>query len=717
MKRLRLQARYTIAIIALIVTIVVILSSVLLYQFQMSTRRMATVSTQSVATELLTQLEKRAATMTVTLGKELRNPLYLYNFEKILSLLETTAEEDEVMSAQVYDENGAIVHDGNRNLRSFGALAQDRELALAAISAGGLVKKRINDELRMAYPVVMQDRVLGGILITFSLDKAEQEARATSRNLSEMSEEGLRQNAYAIGLLTLLLTTFGGALAMVVSARFIRPIKQLAAYSKEIGHGNYEFTMDIERGDEVGELVQALEEMRNNLRESNAEAKYLAYHDRLTGLPNRAMLRTHLDRAIAEAQRNGHSLALFFIDVDNFKRINDTFGHVAGDSVLQTQANRISNCLRAADFVAVGSDKGAVAARLGGDEFIAVVPLNRGPLDAATLARRILNHCEQPIVIDSKEMVVSTSIGIAVYPSDGATSDEMVKHADLAMYQAKAEGKNTYKYFTEELNRRALHNLEIELELRRALTCGELTVYYQPQVDLALDQIVGAEALVRWNHPTRGMIAPNDFIPIAEETGLIVQVGQEVLRQAAKQVAAWRAAGREDFYVSVNVSSVQFRRQDLTKVIQEILEETKAPADALHIELTESNLMKAEDQAQRQLEEIRALGLRVWLDDFGTGYSSLSYLRRIPVDGVKIDRSFISNLADADNDRQLTRTIIGMTESLHLSVIAEGVDSEEQEAILRADGCQYAQGYRYGKPMPPADFERLLPPPRFAAAS
>lgn len=713
--RLRLQARYTIIIVTLIVTIMLSLSAVLLHQFQSSTRRITTEGTGLVTDDLLEQVKKRAAIMATTLGNNLVNPLYLYNMEQMQQLLQVAKTEEEVKSVTVYDPRGRIVHDGRYKIRNYGKPVGQLGLALAATRSKRIVQDRRDDQLYVAYPILLGQEPIGGVLMELSLEKMLADVSDTRERISEIGEESLRHNAYTVVALTILLAGLGALLAIIIASRLIQPVRKLAVYAAQIGHGNYDVKFDVRRDDELGDLANALEEMRDNLRRSHDEIRFLAYHDRLTGLPNRAMFREYLDRALENAMRKGQALALLFIDVDNFKRINDTFGHQAGDLVLQTLASRVSSCLRAQDLITTNTSEAddAVAARLGGDEFIALVPISQNPLDAAHMARRILTQFEQPIAIETEQMFISASIGIALFPADGMTSTELTKNADMAMYHAKFEGKNTYKYFTEALNQRVRHSMEVELELRKALERGELAVYYQPQMDLASGNIVGAEALVRWLHPTRGMIEPDDFISVAEDTGLIVPIGEHIIREAAKQAYAWRKID-PNIYISVNVSSLQCRRQDLASIIENVLHETGAPAEALHMELTESNLMKVEDKAKQQLDRIRALGMRVWIDDFGTGYSSLSYLRRFAVDGVKIDRSFIRNLRDSEDDRSLTRAIIAMAHSLKLGVIAEGVESAEQERILQAGGCQLVQGFRYGCAMPANEFTRMLDPSKIA---
>jgi diguanylate cyclase (GGDEF)-like protein/PAS domain S-box-containing protein len=423
----------------------------------------------------------------------------------------------------------------------------------------------------------------------------------------------------------------------------------------------------------------------------------LAFYDPLTELPNRRLLRQSLERAAAWSTRNGMGVALFYVDLDRFKTINDTLGHAAGDALLVAVGRRFRDCVREIDTLA----------RLGGDEFAVVVGNVRSEQDAAAVAEKLVRELRIPVVIDGHELNVTASIGIALYPEDTEDIDTLVKNADTAMYQAKAEGKNTYRFFSRVPGSFSAEGLAIENGLRKAVERGELFLEYQPKMELATGRIYGMEALVRWQHPTLGRIPPVKFIPLAEEIGEIAAIGHWVLLTACRQTQRWRQAGH-DLKVSVNLSALQFHQPDLLEAIAAALAEAGLPAHALELEITESTLVINPEQATRTLRSLRDLGIDISIDDFGTGYSSLGYLKAFPVTVLKIDRSFVDSLGGVRGDRTIVNAIIALAKSLELNVVAEGVENQEQMDILRELDCDAIQGYFLSRPLAPPDFEALM---------
>ena len=437
---------------------------------------------------------------------------------------------------------------------------------------------------------------------------------------------------------------------------------------------------------------------RDALVRDQERIRQLAWYDSLTGLPNRALLQDRLGVATAGAMRDQETLATLFLDLDQFKNINDSLGHAIGDRLLQQVARRIADCVRASDTVA----------RLGGDEFVVIMPNIRAPADAAFLAEKMLAAVARPYAIDGRELYITPSIGIAVCPEDGCDFESLIQHADAAMYLAKENGRNNYQYFTAALNARAVERLSLESALRGALERREFSLHYQPQINLASGAIIGVEALLRWRHPVLGWVAPDRFIPVAEDSGLIVPIGAWVLQEACRQARAWQAAGLAPLLMAVNVSGVQFHQADLAETVRDILAEHGLAAASLEIEMTESVLMKSADSAVEILRKFREMGVRLAIDDFGTGYSSLSYLKRFPIDKLKIDRSFVSDITTDPDDAAIASAIIAMAHRLRLKVIAEGVETPGHLGFLLQEGCDEAQGYHYSKPLPPDDLERLM---------
>ncbi|WP_234086244.1 EAL domain-containing protein [Azonexus sp. R2A61] len=433
-------------------------------------------------------------------------------------------------------------------------------------------------------------------------------------------------------------------------------------------------------------------------KQSEARIHHLAHHDALTGLPNRLLLDDRIQQGILKSRRSARSMALIFIDLDRFKNINDTLGHEVGDLLLVQAAQRGLSVLRDTDTLC----------RQGGDEFVAVLPELELRQDAAHVARKLLAALCQPYLLAGHELTVSGSAGIALYPEDGENVSELLRKADAAMYRAKEEGRNTFRFFSAEINTASLGELLLENDLFGALDRQELLIHYQPKVDAQSGRLIGAEALMRWRHRQQGMIPPDRFIPLAEENGLINAFGEWAIRTVCAQQRAWLDAGLRVVPVAVNVSAQQFAQQDLPNVVAQMLTRYRLPPHLLELELTESLLMRNASRAAKVLRTLRAMHVRVAIDDFGTGYSSLSYLHQFPVQSLKIDRSFVSQIGEYGETVRLASAIIAMAHELELSVIAEGVESETQSRYLAAHGCDQFQGYLYGRPQPADDFAARL---------
>lgn len=432
-------------------------------------------------------------------------------------------------------------------------------------------------------------------------------------------------------------------------------------------------------------------------KKAEEEVRHQAYHDTLTDLPNRMLFRDRLTMALTHSHRKGNMLAVFFLDLDDFKTINDTLGHAVGDQLLLGVADRISTCLSEMDTVA----------RLGGDEFTILIPEINKIQDAAKVAEKINMELRRPWVISGQELYITTSIGIAIYPDDGQDSETLMKHADIAMYRAK-EQKDRYQLYTSTMNTAALERIALENDLRKALERDQLVLHYQPLYNTRNGQISGVEALVRWQHHNRGMIMPGEFIPLAEDTRLILPIGAWVLRTACTQNKAWQDAGYPPLTVSVNLSAYQFQQKNLVSVIEKVLMETGLEPRWLQLEITESTTIKDVDFTIETLNKLRAMGIKIAIDDFGTGYSSLNYLCRFPIHTLKIDRSFIRDIINDPGYAAIVTSVIFMAHSLRLKVIAEGVENEEQLNFLRERKCGEFQGYLYSKPIPANELENML---------
>jgi diguanylate cyclase (GGDEF)-like protein len=466
--------------------------------------------------------------------------------------------------------------------------------------------------------------------------------------------------------------------------------------------------LQTEAAGPTGRVAGTLQDVTER-RQAEETIRYLAYYDSLTALPNRRMLKEHLGRSLARARLAGRPLALLILDVDRFKRVNDTFGPVLGDDLLRAVADRLLACVRANDCVGRSPvDAGSSLSRLGSDEFTIVVTEMRDSDDAARVARRVLDELRRPFLLAGHEIVVTASIGIAVHPADGSDEETLLRNAETAMYHAKDRGRESYQFYSPAMNARALSNLHLENGLRASLQREELLLHYQPQVSVATGRVVGLEALVRWNHPDLGLVFPDEFIGLAEECGLIVPLGAWVLRRAAAQARSWQEAGLPPISVAVNVSTIQLRDGEFVDTVGAALCDTGLEPDRLELEITESALFEDQAGALATLGRLKALGVRLALDDFGKGYSSLGRLRQLPFDALKVDRSFVQDVDRGEEGGAICAAIIAMARRLGLFVIAEGVQTRAQEVWLRAEGCDALQGYRFGRPVGAEEVPRVL---------
>lgn len=504
----------------------------------------------------------------------------------------------------------------------------------------------------------------------------------------------------ALTLLTIVVTT--AALFLAFQHFIIRPVQVLRDMSRDIGRGQLDVKNTLRSNDEIGELAGALEDMAGNLRCSDEKIRYIAYHDSLTGLPNRTMFSEYLNHMIADSRRHSKQFALLYLDIDDFKRVNDTLGHQAGDRLLQEVTERLSACMRQGDYVArigAANQPDEILARLGGDEFVILLPDIGGAHAPSTLARRLLCALEEPLSVDGHDFYISASIGITVYPTDGGDAETLAKNADIAMYHAKEQGKNDYQFYLASMNELAHERLALETKLRKALGSNELSLCYQPQIETSSGKIVGLEALLRWNHPEEGVIPPSVFIPVAEETGLILALGEWVIDEACRQFHVWQEAGLSLPKVSINVSGHQFGKQSVARLLELALSRNRVAPGFLEIEITESAIMEQPERAVRELAAIKELGVNIALDDFGTGYSSFSYLHSFPIDTLKIDRSFIHDIATKEESSELVAAIIAMAHILKLRVVAEGIETREQLEILADRHCDVIQGFLFKAPV------------------
>jgi diguanylate cyclase (GGDEF)-like protein len=494
-------------------------------------------------------------------------------------------------------------------------------------------------------------------------------------------------------------------------ATYNEMLEQIQVRDRQLERHRDDLDAEVER--RTQELAAVVNELRGEIAQrekAEARIRELAYYDVLTGLPNRTLLLDRLNRAIDAANRSGNPLALLFLDLDRFKEINDSWGHSTGDRLLEQVAERLMGCVRGADHISRPAPEGtqATVSRQGGDEFTVLLAELRSAHDAGRVCSRILEVLQQPFRLGEHDVVVGASIGVAIHPSDGEDADTLIKHADTAMYYAKASGRNDYAYFSQSMKAAAVERITLEGDLRAALEREQFHLAYQPIVDVESGVVTGVEALLRWRHPAGGRVGPSQFIPVAEEAGLIGALGDWALREACTQCRAWQRQGLPPIRVAVNVSGRQFRKGELLQSALRALEQSGLEPHFLDLEVTESTMLENEDEIVDTLRHLRELGVRVALDDFGTGYSSLSYLRRLPLDLLKIDRSFVAELTEGDESERIVSAVIAMAHGLGLRIVAEGVETPAQRQILAIRGCDEVQGYLESPPVPPEQIPALL---------
>jgi diguanylate cyclase (GGDEF)-like protein len=700
-----LQAKFLAVIGA---TLVLTLAVVILIWQRQSASQEEVLQLNREATRVLVydRLRQRGESQVSQAADLLVNPVYYFDLHGVGETTRSILRQPDVAYVLVYDAKGSILHDGSGDIPTFGQQMSD-PMAKRIVGADALQVLSNDEVMDVSTPIRIGDQRLGGVRVGYSLGKIRAEEAHVNREIAErLGELGQRHLSW-IGLLLLLLVSVAVLVAVLLQRTLVRPIRQLSDAAREIEAGNFSTALPVNgRRDEVGTLVRAFSRMAESIVRHDRDMRRMAYTDSLTGLANRLAFRETLDHRLMQLRGVGRQLALLFADIDDFKRVNDTLGHDVGDEVLIHCANRICEAVQRA-----GGDI-ADLARFGGDEFVILVHGEGEHADvrarAAHLAETLVAELSRPIVVQDRQVFLGTSIGLTLFPDDASGATMLMKNGDIAMYQAKVSGKSCYRFYSRAMDQAVTRRVRIEQDLRGAWERGELTLAYQPIYRVADKTLIGAEALLRWQHPVHGQVAPSVFIDVAEQSGLIETIGPAVIRAACRDAMRWRREGGEELFVSINVSPRQLRSGDFHEQVMTALAESGLPPRLMHIELTETAVLGDEEQARRILSSLREAGIKIWLDDFGTGFSGLSHLRRVPVDGVKIDRSFIADVLRDPDDLALTTAIIAMAHSLGMTVVAEGVEKEGQCDLLRSRGCDLAQGYWLGHPMNMRDFTSLV---------
>ncbi|KAB7766784.1 hypothetical protein CEK69_15450 [Xanthomonas sp. LMG 12462] len=700
--RFGLQARFLLAMGVAALLVMAILALLLERQAAMQ-REVRTLSGNAIHSLFDSSMRTRGESLARQLADSLANPVYYSDLDAIGAQVRGALGYVAVAYVLVYDADGRLIHDGSKDLVGYGQRMRG-PMADAAIRAKGLLAQESPEFLDVSMPIMIGDQRVGGVRVGMSWTRAQEYERKAGQNLDQrLGALGKRH----LGWLLLLLAALGLTAAMVavyVQRTLVAPLRWMAATARQIEAGNYAVERrDSGRHDEVSELLRAFGRMSEAIARHDRDVRHMAYTDALTGLTNRLAFREALDHRMLSARASQRRLALLFADIDDFKRINDTLGHEAGDEALLQFARRIQLAVEQ-----LGGDD-ALLARFGGDEFVILVEDAQAAKVATALAQRLVQELREPLRIQGREVFMGTSIGITVYPGDAEDASALLKNGDIAMYQAKLAGKNCHRFYSRAMDYAVERRVHMEHELRGAWERDELKLAYQPIFRTQDRRMVGVEVLLRWQHPAMGTISPTVFIDVAEQSGLIESIGPKVLRAACSEATQWRRAdGSADLFVSVNVSPRQLRSGDLPEVVAECLRESGLPAAQLHLELTETAVIGDELQAASMLARLHRTGVKVWLDDFGTGFSGLSHLRQVPVDGVKIDKSFVADLQRDPDDLALTTAIIAMAHSLDITVVAEGIEQETQFELLRERGCELGQGFWLSRPLSADEFRQLL---------
>ncbi len=703
MNLFKLKTQYIFVTVALILVMIAVSATtyIVLSQYQAEQLKQGLIDQNRQTFH--NEISKRGDQIASYLGKALFDPLYDANLEEVKSLLKPIITLGEVEKVLVFDSEGIIFHDGTAELALFGSEFHDQDLAHDVLNNLSRFEVFTPDILVITTPIVSYRETIGGLHIELSLVKMQAEIEEVRTIVSQLNDESLNALFWSVGISTIILLFIGGTIAIAVSSSLTRPLQSLTQHAEELGAGNFnaiDTLKQINRADEVGDLALALTAMAEKIEQRTSEISHLAYHDALTSLPNRVKFIANVNEQVSIGPH--HPFAIIFIDLDEFKLVNDNYGHALGDELLCNIAKRLTSFC---SNYSTNSLHHACVSRIGGDEFLMLMPLTDAGVTIEDIAANIFTAVRAPLNIHQEELVIGGSLGIAIHPDGGTNADELIKNADIAMYCAKSSGKNTYKLFNHRMNDAVVKRARTERELRSALPhLEQFELWFQPLIDLSTDQMIGAEALVRWRHPEHGVILPNEFIDVAEETGLILPIGEWLITHLCQQLALWQPYIHREFHVALNLSCRQLYHQSLSSFFLGELSRFNIETSQVHLEITESMLFKDEGEAEKTLMALHTAGVMVWLDDFGTGYSSLSYLRRFQVNGFKIDRSFVENLVGDEKDQKLVQAMISMAKNLDLTVVAEGITRQEQITLLKRYGCDYGQGFFYSEALSASEF-------------
>jgi len=683
---------------------VVIIFSMLWMNEKSNHREMVTLTEVAMRSIDQENLKRKGETLVARWAPDIAMSIKSGNSPDLQNKLHELKKQHDVVYAIAFDDKGVILADADDGSSNGKPMVDPLAATInTAVGQNKTVSQWNEKLLDISSPSILAGQRVGGLRIGLIL----QTESASNVSLLQPLKNNLKQSndrhwrwllATTIGMFII---AFG--LLYLLERHVISPVRDLSLATDQMEQGRYaDVNLSSSRQDEIGGLTRAFARMSAGVARHDREIRRMAYTDSLTGLANRLAFREELEDRLLTLQANSGELALLFIDLDDFKRVNDTLGHEQGDEVLNQLALRVKNTLEQLGL------PGSQVARFSGDEFILLFLQSDIRNSVSELAESLLAEVRKPLVLHGNPLYLTATIGITLFPFDANAAGVLLKNADIAMYQAKVAGKNCYRFYSRAMDQAVERRVQLEQDLRGAFERGEMGLMYQPIYNLVDGRIVGAEALMRWQHPRLGMVPPSTFIEVAEQSGLIEMLGRHALVLACNDAAMWASTDKTLPFVSVNVSTKQLRGGELNDVIETVLSSSGLKPNQLHLELTETAILNDENQASVILTRVRATGVKVWLDDFGTGFSGLSHLRRVPVDGVKIDRSFVTDLLRDPDDLALTTSIISMAHSLGITVVAEGIETEGQYAVLRERGCDHGQGFWLGRPMLAQEVAKLF---------
>ncbi len=697
-----LTRRLTSGFAVLIMILACVQFTVLVNSFQEYSRFSIESGNSHLSKALKEQLERDTNLLSQALAAQLDLPLYHLDLNEIGSHLAQIKRNRNLDYVYLFNAQGALLHDGSETIPEYGMSIQ----LLSPLKPAPELQQLWQDHrLNLLQPVKVTGHIAGYLALAVDFTAALHSLEAHNKQLQAAASAKEQQVLTHLVLVTLLLLLVILWIVYRFSHHLFRPLQRLADKSLRYGEGDRSVRFDIVQEGEIGQLGRALEQMRRSLEQSHHQTNQLAYLDSLTQLPNRHWFQQSLESLLNQARQREQRLGILFIDLDHFKEVNDTAGHEMGDLLLFEAAARLRNLLLELDLSDPNNDE-VLLARLGGDEFVTLYPGLDSTEQAAELARRIADVLDEPFLIDGRYFSISSSIGITIYPDDATTSSEVLKHADIAMYAAKQSGRNQHVFFSPQMNQQLQQRIEVLQGVRTALEQGHFRLEYQPVLSLADDRIHGAEALLRWHHPERGLISPGLFIPTIEDSDLIGAVTEWVARQAVEDLLQLQQL-KPGFALSINISGAALHQDSTRDFLTELKQNRQVPDHCLNIELTETSMIRHLDDCRQTLEQWKQAGMNIWIDDFGTGYSSLSYLHQLPIDGLKIDRSFVSELRPGSSN-SLVATILTLAESMNLLVVAEGIETQDQRDCLTRLGSCLGQGFGLYRPMSLSALQQLL---------